>query len=236
MALEPSLPGLHTFCWCLRKREVLAVVQGIPTALWLEHLGLNVQLKLQAQGTTVLVEPAGGSLMFHWVGDLKPACPEPAHLDGAVGEHLHSKLLLLQLQAPGFQLQAAEAPITELQDHWCPARVVAHLHPQDTLPWPSISNMLQAVDGGPGEDDVYVGEDKKHKQGLGGGVSSQQGEGHTPPRQERQWLPVPPWELAGQGSPLQGFSVPPPSSCLMTFRPSRCSNAKLPLGTPDLTG
>lgn len=180
MALEPSLPGLHTFCWCLRKREVLAVVQGIPTALWLEHLGLNVQLKLQAQGTTVLVEPAGGSLMFHWVGDLKPACPEPAHLDGAVGEHLHSKLLLLQLQAPGFQLQAAEAPITELQDHWCPARVVAHLHPQDTLPWPSISNMLQAVDGGPGEDDVYVGEDKKHKQGLGGGGEQSAGRGTHP--------------------------------------------------------
>lgn len=106
--------------------------------------------------------------MFYWVSELKTACPKPAHLDGAVGEHLHSKLLLLQLQAPGLQLQASQAPITELQNHRCPAGVVAHLHPQDALPWPSISNMLQAIDGRPGEDDVYVGKNEKHKQGLEG--------------------------------------------------------------------
>lgn len=51
MAWEPSLPGLHTFGWCLWEREVLAVIQGIGAPWWLEHLGLNVQLKLQAQGT-----------------------------------------------------------------------------------------------------------------------------------------------------------------------------------------
>lgn len=49
-ASEPSLPGLHTFCLRLREREVLAVVQGISSTRWLEHLGLNVQLKLQAEG------------------------------------------------------------------------------------------------------------------------------------------------------------------------------------------
>lgn len=71
MALEPSPPGLHTFGWRLGEREVLAVVQGIGTMQRLQHLGLNVQLKLQAQGTKVSVAPA--SLMFHWVSDLKPA-------------------------------------------------------------------------------------------------------------------------------------------------------------------
>lgn len=127
--------------------------------------------------------------------------PGTPHLDGTVGEHLHSKLLLLQLQAPRLQLQASEAPITELQNHGCPAGVVAHLHPQDTLPWPSISNMLQAIDGGPGEDDVYVGQDEEHEQGLAGagrggaGRAVSGAEGHIPPSQERQWLPVPPWEL-----------------------------------------
>lgn len=235
--LGTLLPRLQTFCWCLRKREVLAVVQGIGTTRRLEHLGLNVQLKLQAQGTEASVEPAGGSPLFHWVSDLKTVCPEPTHLDGAVGEHLHSKLFFLQLQAPGLQLQAAEAPITELQDDRCPARVVAHLHPQDTLPWPSISNVLQAVDGGPGEDNVYVGEDEKHKQGLGGVGGRAVSSGKD--------TPLPPGEAMAACASLGAIwprvpttKVPctPPSSSLMTFRPSRCFNIKLPLETPDLTG
>lgn len=61
MALPPSLPELHTFCWRLREREVLAVVQGILATQWLQHFRLNVQLKLQAQGTKVSVEPTGSS-------------------------------------------------------------------------------------------------------------------------------------------------------------------------------
>lgn len=72
-----TLPaGLHTFCWRLGEREVLAVVQGIGTTRRLQYLGLNVQLELQAQGTEVSVEPV--SLTVHWVSDLKTACPEPA--------------------------------------------------------------------------------------------------------------------------------------------------------------